>query len=70
MEYLVCPKCNSTKVHKAGFSWSGQNKRQRYCCQSCHRITLNPIIKDKAEANISEGLTSAYRRHGNDSTYL
>jgi DNA-directed RNA polymerase subunit RPC12/RpoP len=42
IENLSCPNCNSKRLIKAGFAWSGQNKRQRYMCLDCHRATIIP----------------------------
>lgn len=34
-----CPDCNS-KMHKAGKTWSGRVKVQRYRCNQCGRTTI------------------------------
>lgn len=39
---MNCPDCNS-KMHRAGFAWSGRQKIQRWKCNQCGRTT----IKDK-----------------------
>lgn len=32
---INCPRCNSKKIRKAGFTQSKQNKKQRYECKNC-----------------------------------
>jgi hypothetical protein len=43
-EELSCPKCENGRMHKFGFIWSGKNRRQRYICRDCHRVTMKPIV--------------------------
>lgn len=31
----ACPKCGGKKVHKRGFAYTGQSRKQRYQCQGC-----------------------------------
>jgi transposase-like protein len=53
---LICPHCNSVRLNKSGFMWSGRNKRQRYTCLDCHRATIIPTFVNKeTEAKLSEG---------------
>ena len=34
---IKCPSCN-TKMHKAGFGWSGSRKVQRFRCPKCGKV--------------------------------
>lgn len=35
----TCPKCGS-KMHRAGFAWSGSRRVQRYRCGRCGATTI------------------------------
>jgi len=65
---LKCPKCEPGRLNKFGFIWSGQNKRQRWVCLDCHRVTITPIIvKTETRAELSEGQAPVSRNNINGS---
>jgi len=37
-EVMQCPECKGMNLIKAGKSWSGRTKVQRYQCKDCGRI--------------------------------
>lgn len=43
MAEILCPEClekgTKSKMHKAGFIWSGRKKVQRFRCHICGRTT-------------------------------
>ena len=41
-ENTTNPTCCGQVMHKAGWSWSGHNKVQRWKCQRCGRTTTIP----------------------------
>ena len=44
---MKCPKCGNKKMHKAGFAWSGKNKRQRWRCPNCGATTIKSSKESK-----------------------
>jgi transposase-like protein len=57
---MRCPRCNSSRMCKAGFAWCGRNKRQRFVCLDCHTYTIKPI-NGETEAPPVDEETSAYK---------
>lgn len=43
----LCPRCGRPGMHKAGFTWSGKNRRQVWRCQGCGKTQMerkaNPL---------------------------
>ena len=40
---LRCPKCQSNKMVRAGFFYGAKGQRkQKYLCNNCRKITLKP----------------------------
>lgn len=45
MAEYQCPECKAKgKMVKAGLKWSGRNRVQRFLCNNCGLMTINPII--------------------------
>ena len=41
---FTCPNCGH-EMHKAGFRWSGQNRRQAWRCPNCGKVSIVPKFK-------------------------
>jgi transposase-like protein len=45
----MCPMCNSRRLEKYDIYRYGGNRRVRYRCQNCGRLTIYPLIRLIAE---------------------
>lgn len=45
----LCPECHSDHVVKAGFGSYKDERRQRYLCMDCRRITIKPLRQSELE---------------------
>lgn len=39
---IVCPRCGSVKMVKAGIQRLAMGNKQRYLCKRCRKITIKP----------------------------
>lgn len=44
MPKISCPKCHSTRLTKHAKQWRAGKQVQRYQCQNCGGITVNPTV--------------------------
>jgi transposase-like protein len=66
---LKCPHCDKERLNKFGVAWSGRNKRQRYFCLDCHRVTIVPsVTKEEAEVTVVDVITSAVEDNSHEAT--
>lgn len=51
---LLCPECLSDNLSHIQTIWSGKTRKERYQCQDCGRVTVNPIIEGAAPEPVSK----------------
>ena len=44
---IGCPHCGARSVHKSGFLYRANTKKQQWKCTACGRKTVAPTIKEK-----------------------
>ena len=51
---IGCPHCGARNLRKDGFSYYKDSKKQQWCCLSCYRKTLKPIIVEKSPFQVAD----------------
>ena len=51
---IGCPKCGARNLRKDGWSYYKESKRQQWCCNSCFRKTLNPVIVEESPFKVAD----------------
>ena len=49
-----CPHCGSRSIHKSGFLYRANTKKQQWKCTACGRKTVAPVIVEKSPFRVEE----------------
>ena len=51
---IGCPHCGSRSIHKSGFIYRANHKKQQWKCTACGRKTVAPTIIEENEFKVHE----------------
>ena len=51
---ISCCHCGSRNIHKSGFLYRANSKKQQWKCMACGRKTVKPTILEKSPFKVEE----------------
>jgi len=51
---IGCPHCGARSIHKSGFLYRANHKKQSWKCTACGRKTVSPTILEKSEFKVED----------------